>query len=1005
MEAVRVSGLTTLGPIGVRTGAVVRAVGEGIPARLLALMAAIPNRHVSTDHLVEALWGHDPPSDPRASLQVQVHRLRRVLGQEADDRKPPALLTEQGGYRLVVDEETLDSLEFEHLLSVAADHAAAGRWDRAGAALEQALDRWRGEPFGGLGPDLGLDVEVTRLAERRLDAEERLSIAQLEGGEGIEIARLRRLVDESPLRERRWGHLMLGLYRCGRQADALRVFREAAAHLDRELGLVPGPELCEIEERILLHDPRLIGSADHPGSPLPSFPDRLIGREAELKELVQWMERHRVVTLIGLGGIGKTRLAVAATEAASRSFSDGVAFVDLSRIEGEEGLHEAFKEQLVPRSWQSDSGSPASVIHALRDRHLLLVVDNAEEVVGAVRSLVDSLIAHSPRLHVLLTSRIPTQVSGEHLWPVAPLELPGDATGELDETTGAVELFVEAVRRFRPGFELGMDDFGHAVAICRLTGGIPLAVELAAAAARMMPLERLTSRLEEDPLWIEPRTENREGIRSVLKWTLDTLGPESRTALAALSVFRGGWTMEAAEAVLEDCGASPRAVASLVDASLVSFDESSNRYGMLEPVRAAAADGQATVLETATLGHARYFVRLAESALPDLNGVGQTEWYARFEADHDNYRVLLERGIQRADPSVLGCLPSLGLFWFRRSFAAEGARWFDRLEDVFDFLAEGAPLAALQAAHTAMWSGDPRKAEARLDRLEPFAAAAGIPPLLGRVLHSRGNNAAWGRGTPAASLDFFRAAFEVLAPTLDPLAVVSALSEAYMAIRSGDFERARARLPEIEKASEVNEVFGAMGIDQVMGLLALYEGNAEEADRLLSRSLRQLDQMGLTTLKGPVLVPLVWAAVFEGRLDEARRRATDAYHFVATDNGGWRIGETCAALGAVELAAGNRPSAQGWFTRGFASSWRVPEVDLLIWNAVGLLETAEWPDPGTVPAVAAAIRRVAIDHTLATPAGAERLFTTVRSVEPAAESVDPKALKPMMREVLVGRHD
>jgi predicted ATPase/DNA-binding SARP family transcriptional activator len=592
--------------------------------RLFVALALRAPDAVTVDELVEAVWGQDVPDGREQALQKQVSRMRARLGEWLPVRRRAA------GYALEIERDAIDSRRFEAMLASArTDHA------RAGAHLASALSLWRGPALADHRVDEFAQAEIARLEELRLEAiEERLS-AELDAGRAVDlVGELRTLVGQHPLRERLRGQLMLALYRAGRQADALAVMREGRQFLVEELGLEPGPELRRLEQMILAHDPGL--DAEDSGhmalAPLPTPANATIGREGELAEIGTLLTHVRLLTLVGTGGVGKTRLALEAARALHNRFPGGIAFVDLTDDAG----------ALVPAAaaaFAVVATTPAELgerlARATRGASALLVLDGFERFLAEAAD-VAQLLGAVPNLSVLATSRAPLRLTAEHAYRVEPLA-----------PSNAAALFAARLAASR-GARTG--DADVIAQICARLDGLPLAIELAADRARLLPLpallDRLESRLELLSCGPHDLPERQRSLRATLEWSWEALDPAQQRLLARLSVFEGGASLEAFLAVCNPEGAPAETLLTLAmnRTSLVvveAGDDPTPRLGMLSTVREFAAE-QVDDRAALEARHAQYFLEFAERAAEEAARRDRRAWLSRLARERGNLRVAFE---------------------------------------------------------------------------------------------------------------------------------------------------------------------------------------------------------------------------------------------------------------------------------------------------------------------------------------------------------------------------
>ena len=435
-----------------------------------------------------------------------------------------------------------------------------------------------------------------------------------------------------------------------------------------------------------------------PGLPVAATP--LIGREADASVLAYLLQQPhmRLLNVVGPGGVGKTRLAMRATDDLAGGFVDGVYWVDLSSLRNPELVAATIAARLELRQRGSEPLAELLVAH-LGPRKLLLVLDNIEQLLPA-SALLQRLLDACPGLRILATSRVPLPVRGAQEYALAPLPLPPPDLQD-PEAIGAyaaVALFLERARAVVPRLALTAATAPVLAELCRRLDGLPLAIELAAALVKLLPPQAMLDRLSEGAptptnaldllgggAWDRP--ERQQTMRAALDWSHDLLEPDEQALFRALAVFAGGWTAEAAEAVArppgEMVGDGPGIMAALIAKQLVRRADVTGelgRFAMLETTRQYAAerldrDGEAGAAEAR---HAAYYLDLAERAEPELTGPDQARWLARLEAEHGNMRVALGWAARREDPEMgLRLAAALWRFWYTRGYLAEGRGWLE----------------------------------------------------------------------------------------------------------------------------------------------------------------------------------------------------------------------------------------------------------------------------------------------------------------------------------------
>ena len=653
------------------TGAKLRA--------LVALLALHAGRPVATDQLVEALWGDDPPPAVRNGLQGLVSKLRRSLG------GTDAVTMRGGSYALAVEPDDVDVHRFERLVGEARAAVDGGDLAVALRALAEAEALWRGDALADFAYEEFASATIHRLTELRLGAvEERLSIELSLGHHHAVVAELEALVSSSPLRERPRGLLMLALYRAGRQADALRVFQEGRTILADELGLDPGPELRQLEAAILAHDPALdppgTGALPAPAAAAvprtrPTIPETLtplIGREREVAEVRSLVDDHRLVTLVGPGGVGKTRLGVEVARGASAELADGGCLVELAPIGDPAAVRAAIATAL-------DLPDADHLAELIGERELLVVLDNCEHVITTAAEVAEELLRRCPRLRLLATSREGLRVGGEVVWPVPPLGA-GDAA----------ELFLARAEASGARFEVTDELRSHVLDICTRLDGLPLAIELAAARTRAFPISQIAARLHDRFRLLTGGSRTalprQQTLRAVVDWSYELLFSDEQRVFERLSVLPGGGTLATVEAVCAHGGLAAADVGdllqALVDKSLVVAVpvDDDVRFTQLQTLAQYARErlaerGDAMAVRQAMAAH---FAELCRESTLAYSGDRQRSWLRAIDQEHDNLSAALEWAVDVGDAETAMTIAG-GASWphWLGGRRVEGRRWLD----------------------------------------------------------------------------------------------------------------------------------------------------------------------------------------------------------------------------------------------------------------------------------------------------------------------------------------
>ncbi|MBE1485368.1 BTAD domain-containing putative transcriptional regulator [Plantactinospora soyae] len=703
---------------------------------LLALLALNAGHVVTTERLIDGLYGEDPPQGAANALQAQVSRLRRVLRSAG-----PGELIEfhPAGYRLAIDAERVDAARFERLMAEGQRMLTVGDHERAASRLREAIELWRGPALADALDAPFAQPQATRLEELRVAAvEDRVEAELALGRNAVVVALLPEVVAAHPLRERPRGQLMRALHGAGRQAEALAVYQDIRVRLADELGADPSPDLVAAHLAVLRSEPApatvpvgLAAGRTAPPAQLTSF----VGRADDLVAIGTLLRTERLVTLAGPGGTGKTRLAIEVC----RQLDCDSCYVDLATLnDGTEvpqalvsalGLRES---GLLPPAGDNVNLIPQLVL-ALADQRLLLLFDNCEHVIDAVARLVHQLLAACAELRVLATSRESLGITGEALYQVPQLGLapPGTPPAELPRYP-AIRLFANRAAAVRPDFAVD-DTNGDAVArICTALDGLPLAIELAAARLRALTVAEIETRLD-DRLRLLSRgsrtaAPRHQTLRAVVGWSWDLLDPAERTLARRLTVFAGGTTLESAARV---CGLPEDDVdellVGLVDKSLLEHDN--GRYRMLDTVRAFGVERLVEAGEEDRLrrAHADYFLELTRTAAPYLRDARQIEWLTRLVPEHRNIHAALHWAVTADSVLALRLVAAATWYWWLRGLRADGAALAAKLLDTLGpqppaDLDEEYVLCVAKAA-VALGSALP----AALDRAESVMAAIERP--------------------------------------------------------------------------------------------------------------------------------------------------------------------------------------------------------------------------------------------------------------------------------------
>ena len=659
----------------------------------------------SREFLLGLLWPDLPTSAAQNNLRVTWAHLQKALGTSASDEQPYLI-----GDRLTLrfnslSDHELDAARFSTLIEACRlhphpdPHACAD----CAARLTQALDLVRGEFMQEFTLSDCEQFEDWLLIQREqfrlqvTSALEQLSEYHERAGLLVDAERaIRRLLEYEPLRESAYRQLMRVLACADRRNAALDVYETCRRVLATELGLAPAVETVTLAEQIRARTPFEVYSTQ---AVLPPVLARFFGRQQESARLVDFLSRRtvRLVTLAGPGGVGKTRLAIEVAHRMSGVFAHDICFVELTGVTDEKSVDDAVAAELhLPTS--IGRSSTGAILDYLRGKTMLLVLDNCEHLVKACARLVQMLCRDAGGLTVLATSRVPLHIDEEHVVRLEPFAIP--AVNDTEQLTvvdalrfDSVQLFTDRAAQSLLQFKVNDANVTAVVRICQQLDGIPLAIEIAAAQARALPIDAIAERLDQRFAWLNKRageTPSRQRtLHTLIDWSYGLLNAQTRSVLLRLSVFAGGWTLEAAEAVSSPDEPCADLLAELVDHSLVVFgaDLEHRRYGMHEIIRQFAqeylrgSDQEPNVLER----HAKYYAQLISRAAENQTGQPFPERLQIAVNDHDNLRQAFEWLLAHDREQALALVAQLGTqlnFWELGGFFQEGRRWLQRaLED------------------------------------------------------------------------------------------------------------------------------------------------------------------------------------------------------------------------------------------------------------------------------------------------------------------------------------
>ena len=781
---------------------------------------------------------------------------------------------------------------------------------------------------------------------------------------------------------------MLALYRCGRQTEALQAYGELRSVLLEDFGIDPSPALRRLEDDVLHQRPELSGAggsarltavsraapAPDAAAPtptnLPTVLTSFIGHEEDLRELGRLCTDARLVTLVGTGGVGKTRLAVELAFRLLDEHPDGVFLVELAPLSDPRAIPQQVLRALGVAEDEHRSEEKA-LLAAVAGRRILLVIDNCEHLVDACAALVEDLLAASPDVRILATSRELLRIAAERVWRVPSLPTPPPDTAP-DQLVGfaAVRLFLDRARAVRPGWELTAAAAAHVADICARLEGIPLAIELAAARVRMLSVGDIAARLDDRFALLSAGPRAGPGrhrtLRAAVDWSYDSLTLPERSMFQRLSVFSGGFTLQAAERVCRGADLSPRmvleALTGLIDKSMVVADPDVDvsRFRLLETLRQYSAErlAESEEAESAARRHLAWAQAVAAQAQPHLAGSGEAQWLEHLAVEHDNLRSALGWALHSGSTQeLLSLATDLGHFWEVRGHLGEGRRWLEAALET----ATGASAALRARAHRwagllAQRQGDHRTARQHFEEGLALSRQAGDPSGTASALHSLGNlEGLEGRldaatGLYEESLGIGREMGE------QRVAAASLTNMAWIAQSRGDLVRARRFLEEaLALWQQLGDQQGLAQALTAVAYLALLRRDHPTVTSSCRQSLELQQALGDRYGACWSLTYLGWAAQNEGDLPTARRLHEEA--LAVRRELGDRYGQawSLSHLGDLERAAGRAPEAGRLLAESLEIAREQADTYCLSWSLLRLAKLVR--GEGDAPAAATLFRQ------------------------------------------------
>lgn len=927
-----------------------RSVNSPRLQSLLTFLLLHRNAPQSRQQIAFQFWADTTEAQARANLRFFLHRLRRELP-DADH----FLETNDSTILWRADAPfTLDVASFEDALAKA-EHLTG---DARRLLLEQAADLYRGD----LLPDCydeWIVPERERLKQLYLDALAQM-VRESENQHAYRdaIAYAQRLLRHDPLQEETYQQLMRLHAQNGDRVSALRAFHMCAAVLERELSVEPGPATRALYEE-LLHTttrapaaPPVYAPLEIPGVPpnnlrlaLTSF----VGRAQEINTVKHLLMTTRLLTLTGMGGTGKTRLALqvgaqllssSEEHSAGLQYADGVWWVELAPLTEPDQVVQAVAAALEVREQQLESPTNTLLAH-LRSKHALLILDNCEHLIGECAALAHEILRACPYVSMLATSREPLKIEGEKTWAVPPLSLPehtarptADSFSQITQAE-AVRLFNERAISAFPAFELSAHNVAAVIQICRELDGLPLALELAAARVKTLSVKQIAARLDDrfSLLKAGQRRGNarHQSLRTVMDWSFELLTPPERLLFQRLAVFVGGFALEAVEMVCAGDGIETyeilELVSLLVDKSLVTVKQSQGeaRFYFLDTIREYAQEKllESHQAQTVRDKHTNYYLAFAEHAVVEFEGPALRLWLERMEVEHDNLRTALQRAMELQDTDcALRLVSALGRFWNRRGYLTEGRQLLEAtLANTAAVVSPARASALLRLGELLALQEDNANARLRLEQSLQLWQAMGDKRGMSEVI------------VDLAHKDFFE----------------------------GDWSASRRRVDlGLALAREVGDRRGIAFALYRLGHLLMHEGDMSSARARLEESLQLFREIGWKSNVALVLNGLGELARMQGDFDRAARFYRESLSLYQELGDKWRIAVLLNNTGFVSLRRGENITAKTAFSESL-KLWRALDAPRLIPESlVGLAGVSAaagmFPDGVQLLSVATALR-------------------------------------------------